>query len=330
MMHNPNEKIGKKFAGTVAPDSKGELNWTGRINFDEETLKLPLRWRQPRRIFVNSLSDLFHPNVRDEWIDAAFAVMALCPQHTFQILTKHPDRMRDYTRSRFINNQTHLSDAACWASEAANAIAYAATKNTDQDSNDKVYERLWAALHHDGYFPNVWLGTSVEDQKTADERIPLLIETPAAVRFLSCEPLLGPMEFSDVSRRSDAITQLGKQSLTGIHWMIVGGESGPGARRCYVPNVRWIVKQCKAARVPVFVKQMGAFVVDRNDAGFDGSDPKSWPQAIEERNAIEYEINGYREEFQGADVRVHLLDKKGGNISEWPKDLRVRQFPIAA
>lgn len=141
---------------------------------------------------------------------------------------------------------------------------------------------------------NVWIGTSVSDQETAGKQIPELLKCLALspCLFLSCEPLLGPIEFSDVSRRSDAVKQLGKKALDGIDWVIVGGESGPGARPC---NVEWcdsLVNQCGEANVPVFMKQLG-------------SNPKRW--------------NGT--------ARFCLTDSKGGNMEEWPGPIRVRQFP---
>lgn len=107
--------------------------------------------------------------------------------------------------------------------------------------------------------PNVWLGVSVENQKCADERIPLLLQAPAAVRFLSCEPLLGPLQFSDVSHRADAVKQLGKRALSGIHWVIVGGESGPHARPMHPDWARSVRDQCQAAGVPFFFKQHGGW-----------------------------------------------------------------------
>jgi protein gp37 len=169
---------------------------------------------------------------------------------------------------------------------------------------------------------NVWLGTTVEDQKRANERIPILGQIPAGVRFLSCEPLLERLSLS----------------LKGIHWVIVGGESGAGARRLDVEWARTIVHRCKEDGVAVFVKQLGAFVVDRNDAGFEaenevfaeGQDagrpvnPSAWPTPSD----VEHDIDGYREEYQGAPVRIRLRDSRhGGDPSEWPDDLRVRKFP---
>jgi hypothetical protein len=169
---------------------------------------------------------------------------------------------------------------------------------------------------------NVWLGVSVENQHFADERIPLLLQTPAAVRFLSCEPLL---EGLDLAKHRPGANRL---------WVIVGGESGAGARPCNVRWVRSIVRQCQQAGVPVFVKQLGGEIRDRNDAGFDGSGPNdidgrcSWPEI--DPDDIDEDLDGFRDGYQGAEVRVHLRDRKGGDPSEWPADLRVRQFPGVA
>src|SRR5690606_26980225 len=128
-----------------------------------------------------------------------------------------------------------------------------------------------------------------------------------------------------------------EEALPGIDWVIVGGESGPGARPCDIEWILSIVQQCKRAAVPVFVKQLGAFVVDRDDVGFEAdrsvwaegpdagqpTDPRAWPRPVD----VEFDIHGFREEYQGAPVRVHLRDRKGGDPSEWPEDLRVRQWP---
>lgn len=203
-----------------------------------------------------------------------------------------------------------------------------------------------------GMYPdNVWLGTSVEDQKTADERIPHLLNTPAAVRFLSVEPLLGPIDFSGdwwcescqarlsggrvtFEERCDAdgskvewASVLGNQPEgdCGIDWVIVGGESGPNARPMHVDWVRSIRDQCVEAGVPVFVKQLGANVWDRNDAGFDGDYPHEWPM---DTDTDDWRLDPARN-YQGARCRVILGDRKGGNWSEWPEDLRIREFPEA-
>jgi len=284
--------------------------WTGAVRTVPELLEEPLRWRKPRRVFVNSMSDLFHEDVPDEFIAAVFAVMYDAHRHSYQVLTKRPERMAELLPSR----------------EFWDAI------------NRSWLERLWApvAKRHGldssgprpgpdypiaGPLPNVWLGTSVEDQAAADERIPHLLRTPATVRFLSCEPLLGRVD-------------LPTDWMMELDWIIVGGESGPGARQCNVAWIRSLVAQCAVAPVPCFVKQVGAYVVDRNDAGFDAdlewetdtgipTFRSAWPEPVE----VEHDINGFREEYQGAPVRVHLIDRKGGNPNEWPWDLRVREFP---
>lgn len=254
-------------------------HWTGKVELIESKLSEPLRWRKPCRCFVNSMSDLFHESVPDETIDRIFAVMALCPQHTFQVLTKRAERMREYFADEI---------------ERAVAIKTAATMVAN-------YDRLCEAA---GFMPwpyrNVWLGVSVEDQQRADERIPLLLQTPAAVRFLSCEPLLGPVDLScvpwpqgwqDDDDISDGIDPL-RFVKSRIGWVIVGGESGPGARPSNTDWVQSIVDQCKAAGTACFVKQLGAHVI------------------------------------QGGERRIKR-DKKGGDMHEWPHELRVREYPRA-
>ena len=199
-------------------------------------------------------------------------------------------------------------------------------------------ERLWPAGSV-GLLgaPNIWLGTTVEDQDRADERIPRLLATPAAVRFLSVEPLLGPVDLFDVDGVASQADPLGPFPAEKIDWVIVGGESGPGARPCDVDWIRSVVGQCRKAGVPCFVKQTGAYVTDRNDAGFDamsevwadGEDagrpvrPGAWPEPLD------VEDDEYQD-HQGASVRVRLSDRKGGDPAEWPTDLRVREFPRPA
>lgn len=246
-----------QYVGTARKTKSGAA-WTGKVNFVESALLKPLSWKKPRQIFVNSMSDMFHPDVPFEWIDRIFAVMALSPQHTFQVLTKRSDRMRKYLKLRNINGHHPAMDTAA---------LMASTGSWDTP-----------ALHliNDWPLPNVWLGVSVEDQKRADERIPDLLETPAAKRFLSCEPLLGPVDLTDV--RYDGITSIdalrGKHGVTGkdgdcaaIDWVIVGGESGKGARPMHPDWARTIRDQCAAANVPFFFKQWGSWwpYIDRDN-----------------------------------------------------------------
>jgi len=206
----------------------------------EDRLLEPLSWRKPSRVFVNSMSDLFHEAVPDAFIHRVFMVMAKANQHTFQVLTKRPARMLDYLK-------------------ATNPLR------------------------------NVWLGVSVENQHFADERIPLLLQTPAAVRFISAEPLLGPI---------DIVGTICKQPVgtPALGWVIVGGESGSGARPFDLAWARSIVQQCQATGVPVFVKQLGAMPMAGRMPHPD-------------------------------DMFIRLKNRKGGDPSEWPDDLRIREFP---
>ena len=244
---NPNEKVHAKYGGTAEMRGAGERRravFTGKVTFSEEALLKPLSWRRGRKIFVNSMSDLFHADVADEVIDRAFAVMALAQQHTFQVLTKRPERMAEY-----------FADEYRWA-----YIEGAAQKiHHDRTGEDPS---MWLAVH--GPLPNVWLGASVENQDAADERIPHLLRVPAAVRFLSLEPLLGPVELSNITGWSTAAMRhwAGRPILGahGIGWGIVGGESGPNARPMHPAWARSLRDQFAAADVPFFFKQWGEWV----------------------------------------------------------------------
>lgn len=216
--------------------------WTGKVELIESKLTEPLHWKTPRRVFVNSMSDLFHEQLPDEAIDRVFAVMEVTRHITYQVLTKRAERQRAYIINR--------------------------------------WRRVGGLLSEQGKRPldNVWLGVSVED-KTNKYRIDLLRQTPAAVRFLSIEPLL---------------EDIGELDLTGVHWGIVGGESGPQARPCDLAWIESTVDQFGSAGVPLFVKQVGT------RPGYQRK-------------------NGWRD--------IDLKDSKGGNWDEWPQKLRVREFP---
>jgi protein gp37 len=240
------------------------------------------------KVFSFDMTDLFQEGVSDSLIDQAFAGFACAPHVTFQVLTKRADRARRY-----------LSD------EGARGAG--------------LVQAAWHLMEGDpGEAPkwplqNVWLGVSVEDQATADERIPLLLQTPAAVRFVSYEPALGPVDF-DISRwgkcyhpRHEGRDHEANHRDCSCHldWVIVGGESGPRARPFDVAWARSTVEQCKAVGVAVFVKQLGARPIDvdhsADEAHGDDGVPKVTP--------------------------IRLASKKGGDPSEWPEDLRVREFP---
>lgn len=213
------ERITERFHG---PGSFAE------VTLHPERLETPLRWRKPRRVFVNSMSDLFHDQVPDEFIASVFAAMAAAPEHTFQILTKRHGRMRALlSRPDFHIVAVGKDGAAPWP------------------------------------LPNVWMGVSVEDQRWADIRVPALLDTPAAMRFLSCEPLLGPVDLSpwlwwpikDGSFRSG-------MPRRALHWVIAGGESGPGARPMHPDWARALRDQARAADAAFFFKQWGEFSPD--------------------------------------------------------------------
>ena len=274
-----------------------------------ERLNQPLKWTKPRKIFVNSMSDLFHEDVSDNFIASVFYRMILAPQHTFQVLTKRPARMIKF-----------FEDAGF----------YPVGPRGETGSRERL---PW----------NIHLGVSVENQETADERIPLLLDTPAAVRFLSVEPLLESVNLKKWLPRKQANWQCmkcggfvggglqtcphcgaDKSYLCGSHvankpapgtftgwinrqpidWVIVGGESGPNARPCNIGWIRAIVAQCHAARVPIFVKQLG-------------SHPR-WgtPKGVCAQSYAECERP------------LILRDRKGGDPAEWPADLQnCREFP---
>jgi protein gp37 len=242
-------------------------HWTGKVELIESKLLEPLHWKKPRRVFVNSMSDLFHEALPDRDIAKVFEVMIAAERQTFQVLTKRPQRMLEF-----------------------------------MTESNRSGRRVWP-------LPNVWLGVSFEDQPTADARIPELLRTPAAVRFVSYEPALAGVEWAPewISARCPECRQQVKRGWTdcpmpdcdghpkgGLDWIIVGGESGPGARPFDIEWARDTIRQCKAAGVPVFVKQLGA------RPGYHRKD-------------------GWRD--------IDLKDSKGGNWEEWPADLRIREFP---
>ncbi len=239
----------------------GRPVWTGEVRFNEQWLDKPLRWRHPRRIFVCAHGDLFHEAVPDDWIDRVFAVMALAPRHTFQVLTKRPERMSAYMAGCGPAGATDILSRA--GGRLLRAAEYA-TRNTPRLEYN--FNRRWP-------LPNVCLGTSIEDQATADARIPHLLATPAAVRFVSAEPLLGALRLDRVGPSApggwvtDALRghrwpDLDEGSAITSHtecldWVIVGGESGHGARPMHPNWARSLRDQCQAAEVPFFFKQWG-------------------------------------------------------------------------
>lgn len=220
-----------------------------------ERLAAPLRWKRPRRIFTVSMGDLFHPDVPDEFIDRVFAVMTLCPQHTFQVLTKRAERMHLYLcNARLSCNVVAASNRTAMGEECT---AHSPILATLASISRSFPHRLPVPP------PNTWLGVTCENQAAADERIPLLLKTPAAVRFVSMEPMLGPVDIerymlSDYDKAAHNSQMTGNECRTNkLDWVIVGGESGPGARPCHPDWVRSIRDQCVARNVPFHFKQWG-------------------------------------------------------------------------
>lgn len=238
----PFRMAGRKFQNGKIP-----------LQLHPDRLDKPLRWRKPRRVFVNSLSDLFHPDVPDDFIDRVFAVMAIAERHTFQILTKRPGRMWEYLASERKNGPA--CEVAAQSRVARHAEEIAASRGED------VSSPWWDLFLEQWPPPNVWLGTSVENQQTADERIPLLLQCPAALLFLSGEPLLGAIDLKLVDpyphREGWPL-----EKTRAIGWVIAGGESGPGARPCHPDDVRSLRDQCVEAGdgVPFFFKQWGEYL----------------------------------------------------------------------
>lgn len=261
--------VGGAYEGLTRLTEHGPV-WTGEVRLVPELLDLPLRWKKPRRIFVNSMSDLFHEKVPDEFIMRVFEIMAFCTNHVFQLLTKRPQRMVDLLGEHY----------GRWFE-----------RGVVEMMQRRAADMGWCMDEPDNWpLPNIHLGISCEDQESADERIPLLLQTPAAVRWISAEPLLGPVDL--VHAKAIAPADLpyfhaqtplcddpycyrggnhyprefncrwGKEAkgLPGLDWVVIGGESGPGARPMHPNWVRSIRDQCQVAGVPFFFKQWGEWV----------------------------------------------------------------------
>ena len=251
-------------------NSDGIAKFTGEVRFNKNWLDDPLKWTVPRKVFVCAHSDLFHENVPLEWIDQIFAVMMMCPQHQFQVLTKRPDRMANYLSGAHFRIGGLVCDRVV---EESRKLVLVADQETERNAPEGTKIHLW-------HWPlkNVWLGTSVSDQASADARIPDLLTTPAAKRFVSAEPLLGPVDFRTIDMGSAPITGLEHQGIdninfkinalagvqsfgwSGLDWIIVGGESGRNARPMHPDWARAIRDQCVAAGTAFFFKQWGEWV----------------------------------------------------------------------
>lgn len=226
--------------------SKGGVMWSGKVRLRPEMLRTPLSWRRPRKIFVCSTSDLFHPDVPLYYVAAVFGIMAMCPQHTFQVLTKRPERAATFFSRNFHPSMSAMiSDTDMEWSKGEKACAdLAYARQTLVNMGIVSYDEATKGMTGLQWpLRNVWLGVSAEDQKHYDERAMILRNLPAAVRFVSAEPLLGPI------------------SIEGSYqdWVITGGESGHGARLCDGDWIRQMRDRCKEQGVAFFFKQWGRF-----------------------------------------------------------------------
>lgn len=246
-----------------------------------DVLAEPLRWPGERKVFVNSMGDLFHDQVPDSFIAAVFAVMAMTPQHTYQILTKRHARMRSLLGNANFGHQV---------AEVGRAEFIRC-------------QRDWlsvGAMLGGRPLANVWLGVSAEDQATANRRIPALLETPAAVRFVSAEPLLGPIDLSKwFATFDDRIGAAG-----GLGWVVAGGESGHGARPMHPAWARSLRDQCAAAGVPFLFKQKGSWTWEARYGNPDSTGRDPW---------IDAEPDAYVNEADGRTADEDTAMREGGS-----------------
>lgn len=288
--------VGGHYEGLAMSTISGP-RWTGVVREVPRALAAPLGWKTPRMCFVNSMSDLFHESVSNEFIASVYAVMGAVPTSTFQVLTKRAGRMVDWFR--------WLKAQSLRRREPEHVVCL---RMLEKEIGGAVFDVAWSRSAQSGLIQdeaawplrNVWQGVSVENRRHGLPRVELLRGVPAALRFLSVEPLL---------------ESLGELDLTGIGWVIVGGESGPGARPF---NLAWadaIIRRCRAAHVKVFCKQLGAVPV-MDQAAWELLSPLPGLRLANRCRAP----NGT--------VPLGLTDKKGGNPEEWPEDLRVREMPL--
>jgi protein gp37 len=309
------ERVAARFSGPglpyfgLAKMTAAGARWTGKVQLVPEHLRDPLRWTRPRRVFVNSMSDLFHEQLDAESIARVFAVMYLAHQHSFQVLTKRARRMRELLTGPGFYAQ--VLDAAAPIREDLPKLGGVGISDPTK-------------------FPhaNVWLGVSVEDQTAADERVPELLGTPAAVRWLSIEPQLGPVDLSKWLKPSLVTNEGlrlqhpdpripssgGRWEWSGINWVVIGGESGPGARPFNIQWARDLVRQCQQAGVAVFVKQLGAVPV------LSESDWRAKEHLL---------LSAYNKDRAPEGTVPLKFSSKAGDPAEWPVDLRVREYPEA-
>ncbi|HEY5657687.1 MAG TPA: DUF5131 family protein [Myxococcota bacterium] len=321
---------GLPYEGLARRAPNGEARWTGDVRVVREKLGDPLRWRKTRLVFVNSMSDLFHEKVPFHVLAAAWGVMAAAPQHTFQILTKRPERAAAFfawldERAAQAQREMFPHDSLSWCRHhVCRAAAFREGVDRVVTGGDARSDR-WP-------LGNVHLGVSVEDQATLDERVRLLRELPAWVRWISYEPALGPVTVAPhlplpvlsaaphpppietvqtlAAHRRLWAAREGRIGTGYIDWVVVGGESGHRARPFALTWAARVVAECAEACVPVFVKQLGAWPY------------ADWPGTPESLLNLRFKVEGVKKR-----PWLDLKKKKGNDPSEWPELLRVRQSP---
>ena len=269
-----------------------------------------------KRVFIGDMTDVFGAWVPDALLDRLFAVLALRPDVTWQILTKRASRAREYFNAEGVLSRVAEQAATIFRTWSIGRLDYF-----------KVYPLGPAGEFGTRWFvfpfplPNVWLGVSAENQEQADARIPFLLQTPAAVRFVSVEPLIGPVDLERYLERTDEVpccglggcehcAGTGTAARSLLQWVIVGGESGHGARPCDVRWIEAVVDGCRQAGTAVFVKQLGTRVVHSAPVLSDWPDDLRWEM-----------------DADGGKGRAIGFSHKAANPTEWPAGLRVREFP---
>ena len=320
LAHNPNPKVHNAYFGTVDKLPSGKLVWSGIIRPLPERLDWPLKWRGFKRIFVCSQADLFHPKVPNEFIAAAFGVMAVCPQHTFQVLTKHPGRMRSFFEW-VAGQQNGAAETCAWEARHVPGVS--------GWQHDEPVE--WP-------LPNVWIGVTVEDQRRAEERIPELLRTPAAKRWLSVEPMLEAINLRQSwvdylegwtaeqvccgrRRGGECCGDPDAQQVQTerIDWVVCGGESAQTRANTRPFAIEWardLMQQCRAASVPFFMKQLGTAPTWRGHSG----PGEHWPADTTKNDTGHGYFAIMPPVGKGSRYKFH-------DPEHWPEDLRVQEFP---
>lgn len=281
------------YAGTV--DDAG--HWTGRLNLLPHRMQQALRWKRPRRIFIASQSDLFHENAPEEFLDLAFAYMAVARQHTFLLLTKRAERLRSCISGADVQGRVMHAAFSCIP--------------VDEESLDARSFATWP-------LPNVHIGVTVENQEQANARIPLLLETPAALRFVSIEPMLGPVSLREYYREEGRGTY--SVWLDYLDHVICGGESGPNARPMHPGWVRSLRDQCAGAEVPFMFKQWGEWAPHTKDVENECGEIQTTPR---NRSGVNWHS------FDGVSGVFRVGRAKAGRLLDGVEHLEMPEVPNA-